>query len=86
MDDHQSREEENGSVGDLSTVCSQVVLNRLYVARFDRPHILFSFRSCDHCLTVFVMSLNFLVTIRMGRLVLIKKIMCVDFVAYFDGL
>ena len=25
LDDHQFREEENGSVGDLSTVCSQIV-------------------------------------------------------------
>ena len=26
MDDHQVREEENGSVGELSTVCSQIVV------------------------------------------------------------
>ena len=33
MDYHQFEEEENGSVGDLSTVCSQIVLKCLYLAR-----------------------------------------------------
>ena len=32
MDDHQFKEEENGSVGDLSTVCSQIALKCPYVA------------------------------------------------------
>ena len=30
MDDHQFQEEENGSVGELSTVCSHIVLKCLY--------------------------------------------------------
>ena len=36
MDDHQSREEENVSVGEFSTVCSQIVLKCLYLARVGR--------------------------------------------------
>ena len=42
MDDHQFQEEENESVGELSTVCSQIVLKRLYQARIGRPDILWS--------------------------------------------
>ena len=33
MDDHHSKEEDVGSVGELSTVCSQIVLKCLYLAR-----------------------------------------------------
>ena len=33
MDDHQFKEGEIGSVGELSTVCSQIVLKCLYLAR-----------------------------------------------------
>ena len=33
MDDHQFKEEEMGSVGSLSKVCSQIVLKCLYLAR-----------------------------------------------------
>ena len=33
MDDHQLQEQENESVGELSTVCSQIVLKCLYLAR-----------------------------------------------------
>ena len=42
IDDHQFREEENGSVGELSKVCSQTVLKCLYLARIGRPDILWS--------------------------------------------
>ena len=42
MDDHQFKEEENESVGELSTVCSHMVLKCLYLARTDRPDILWS--------------------------------------------
>ena len=34
--------EENESVGELSTVCSQIVLKCLYLARIERPDILWS--------------------------------------------
>ena len=40
LDDHQHKEEGNGSVGDLSTVCSQIVLKCLYLARIGRPDTL----------------------------------------------
>ena len=41
MDDHQFEEEEgNGSLGELSTVCSQIVLKCRYLARIGRPDIL----------------------------------------------
>ena len=36
------REEEIGSIGELSTVCSQIVLKCLYLARIGRPDILWS--------------------------------------------
>ena len=39
MDDHQFKEEEIGSVGELSTVCSQTVVKCLYLARIGRPDI-----------------------------------------------
>ena len=42
MDDHRCKEEENASGGDLSTVCSQIVLKCLYLARAGRPDILWS--------------------------------------------
>ena len=42
MDDHQFKEEEIGSVGELSTVCTQIVLKCLCLARVGRLHILWS--------------------------------------------
>ena len=40
LDDHQFREEELGSVGEMTKVCSQIVLICLYLARIGRPDIL----------------------------------------------
>ena len=40
MDDHQFEEEEIESVGELSTVCSQIVVRCLYMACIGRPDIL----------------------------------------------
>ena len=42
IDDHHFKEEELKSVGDLSEVCSQIVLKCLYLARIGRPDILWS--------------------------------------------
>ena len=42
MDDHPFIEEENESVRELSTICSQIVLKCLYLARIGRPDILWS--------------------------------------------
>ena len=37
IDDHHFKEEEVESVGELSKVCSQIVLQCLYLARIGRP-------------------------------------------------
>ena len=42
IDDHHFKEEEMKSVGDLPQVCSQIVLQCLYLARIGRPDILWS--------------------------------------------
>ena len=42
IDDHHFKEEEMKSVGELSHVCSQIVLKCLYLARIGRPDILWS--------------------------------------------
>ena len=42
IDDHHLKEEEMKSVGELSQVCSQIVLKCLYLARIGRPDILWS--------------------------------------------
>ena len=42
MDDHQFKEEENWSFGELSTVCSEIVVKCLHLARIGRPDILWS--------------------------------------------
>ena len=42
IDDHHFKEEEMNSVGELSQVCSQIVLKWLYVARIGRLDILWS--------------------------------------------
>ena len=40
IDDHHFKDEELKSVGELSKVCSQIVLKCLYLARIGRPDIL----------------------------------------------
>ena len=42
IDDHHFKEEEMKSVGELSQVCSQIVLKCFFVARIERPDILWS--------------------------------------------
>ena len=42
IDDHHFKEEELKSVGELSKVCSQIVLKCPYLARVERPDILWS--------------------------------------------
>ena len=51
MDDHQLREEEIESVGELSTVSSQIVLKCLYVAHIGRPDILWSVNKLARAVT-----------------------------------
>ena len=42
LDDHHFKKEDLESVGELSKVCSQIVLKCLYLARIGRPDILWS--------------------------------------------
>ena len=51
LDDHQFKQEELASVGELSEVCSQIVLKCLYVARIGRPDILWSVNKLATSLT-----------------------------------
>ena len=51
LDDHQFKEEEVGSVGELTKVCSQIVLKCLYVARIGRPDILWSVNKLARAVT-----------------------------------
>ena len=48
---HQFVEEENGSVEALSTVCSQIVMKCLYLARVGRPDILWSVNKLARAVT-----------------------------------
>ena len=51
LDDHQSKEEEIGSVGELTKVCAQIVLKCLYLARIGRPDILWSVNKLARAIT-----------------------------------
>ena len=51
IDDHQFKEEELKSVGELSKVCSQIVLKCLYLARIGRPDILWSVNKLARSIT-----------------------------------
>ena len=50
-DDHHFKEEEMKSVGELSQVCSQIVLKCLYLARIGRPDILWSVNKLARSIT-----------------------------------
>ena len=51
IDDHHFKEEEIKSVGELSHVCSQIVLKCLYLARIGRPNILWSVNKLARSIT-----------------------------------
>ena len=51
IDDHHFKEEELKSVGELSKVCSQIVLKCLYMARIGRPDILWSVNKLARAVT-----------------------------------
>ena len=51
LDDHNFKEEELTSVGELSKVFSQHVLKRLYLARIGRPDILWSVKELARAVT-----------------------------------
>ena len=51
IDDHYFKEEEMNFVGELSDVCSQIVLKCLYLARIGRPNILWSVNKLARSIT-----------------------------------
>ena len=51
IDDHHFKEEEMKSFGELSHVCSQIVLQCLYLARIGRPDILWSVNKLARSIT-----------------------------------
>ena len=51
IDDHHFKEEEKKSVGELSQVCSQIVLKCLYLGRIGRPDILWSVNKLARSIT-----------------------------------
>ena len=51
IDDHHFKEEEMKSVGEMSQVCSQIVLKCLYLARMGRPDILWSVNKLARSIT-----------------------------------
>ena len=51
VDDHHIKEEELKSVGDLSKVCSHIVLKCLYLARIGRPDIQWSVKKLARWIT-----------------------------------
>ena len=51
IDDHQFKEEEIGSVGELSKVCSHIVLKCLYLARIGRLDIFWCVNKLAHAIT-----------------------------------
>ena len=51
LDYYQSKEEELESVGELSKVCSQIVLKCLYLARIGKPDILWSVNKLARAVT-----------------------------------
>ena len=51
IDDHHFKEEEMKFVGELSQVCSQIVLKCLYLARIGRPDILWSVNKLARSIT-----------------------------------
>ena len=51
IDDHHFKEEKLESVGEVSQVCSQIVLKCLYTARIGRPDILWSVNKLARSIT-----------------------------------
>ena len=54
IDDHQFKEEENGLVGELSKVCSQIVPKCEKLARIGRPDILWSVNKLARAVTKWI--------------------------------
>ena len=59
IDDHHFKEEESKSVGQLSKVCSQIVLKCLYLARVGRPDILWFVNELARSITIWTTIISF---------------------------
>ena len=73
IDDHHFKEEETKSVGDLSHVCSHIVLKCLHLARIGRPDILWSVNKLARSITKWTKACDK----RLNRLIS-KFIICVN--------
>ena len=51
LDNHQFKEEEMGSAGELSQVCTQIVLTCLLLTRIGRPDIIWSVKTVARAVT-----------------------------------
>ena len=75
-DDHHFKEEELKSAGDLSKVCSQIVLKCLYLARIGRPDIPWSVNKLARSITKWskndylVWSLTFIIHVNTNSIVM----------------
>ena len=58
LDEHEFKEEELGSVGEVSKVCSQIVLKCLYLARIGRPDILWSVNKLARAATKWIRAFD----------------------------
>ena len=56
IDDHHFKEEELKSVGELSKVCSPIVLKCFFLARIGRPDILWSVNKLARSITKWTMA------------------------------
>ena len=81
IDDHHFKEEEMKSVGELSQVCSQIVLKCLYLARIGRPDILWSVnklarsitkwtKACDKRLNRLISFFFFIISVNTNNIVM----------------
>ena len=82
IDDHHFKEEELKSVGELSKLCSQIVLKCLYLARIGRPDIRWSVNKLARSITKEprlvtndypVLSLTFIIHVNTNSIVMCFK-------------
>ena len=81
IDDHHFNEEELKSAGEMSQICSQIVLKFLYLARIGRPDFLWSgnklarsitkwSKACDERLNRLISYLTFITHVNINSIVM----------------
>ena len=80
INDHHFKEEEMNSVGELSHVCSQIVLKCLYLARIGRLHILWSVNKLSRSITTWTKACDK----RLNRLISYIHHTC-EYIQYCHG-